>query len=53
MNTLGTGKTNATNKVATMMPIRFVNRMKNVRMTWMRTRLRDWLSVSLPSSHEP
>ena len=53
MKTLGTGKANATSMVATMMPSRLVNRMKNVRMTWIRTRLRDWLSVSLPSSQDP
>ncbi len=52
-NTLGAGNTTVTTRTATPMPIRFATITNTVRMTWMRTRRRRWLSDTLPSSQEP
>ena len=51
LNTLGTGNATMTNSSAAPMPTRLADRMKTVRITWMRTRLlcRVTLSRTRPS----
>jgi hypothetical protein len=53
LKTLGTGNATVTNNTATKMPSRLAAKMKTVRMIWMRTRRRSWLSDALPSSQDP
>ena len=50
---LGVGNATVNSSVATAIPIRFAPTMNTVRMSWMRTRRRDWLSDTRPSSQEP
>ena len=51
--TFGVGKATVTTSAATPMPIRFAITTNVVRMTWMRTRRRSWLSETRPRIHEP
>src|SRR3954451_2726300 len=53
LNTLGTGNATVTNSSAAPMPTRLAAKMNTVRITWMRTRRRSWLSEDLPSSQDP
>ena len=50
---LGLGNATVNSSVATPMPMTFAPTMNTVRISWIRTRRRAWLSDTLPSSQEP
>ena len=52
-NTLGIGNATVITSVATPIPIRFATTTKVVRMIWIRTRRRRWLSETRPRIHDP